>query len=86
MAAAASSAAASAAVAAGKEALTRISMPVKDAALEAAKRAKPQWHLVDAKDQVCVVVSRLCGVWGFDRLMGFGIGKRAELRAVPQHP
>lgn len=53
-AAASSSAAAAAAASAGKEALTRLSMPIKDAALEAAKRAKPQWHLVDAKDQVCI--------------------------------
>lgn len=51
--------------AAGKEALTRLAMPVKDAALEAAKRAKPQWHLVDAKDQVrmvCVCMSS-CRCW-----------------------
>lgn len=31
---------------------TRLSMTVKDAALEAAKKARPQWHLIDAKDQV----------------------------------
>ncbi len=43
---------AAAASSSAKEALTRLSMPVKDAALEAAKRAKPQWHLIDAKDQV----------------------------------
>ena len=44
--------AAAASSSAGKEALTRLSMPLKDAALEAAKRAKPQWHLIDAKDRV----------------------------------
>jgi len=33
---------------------TRLTMTVKDAALEAAKKARPQWHLIDAKDQVCV--------------------------------
>lgn len=48
--------AAAASSSAGREALTRLSMPIKDAALEAAKRAKPQWHLIDAKDQVRVVV------------------------------
>ncbi|TFJ88025.1 hypothetical protein NSK_000379 [Nannochloropsis salina CCMP1776] len=31
---------------------TRVSSTVKDAALEAVKKARPQWHLVDAKDQV----------------------------------
>lgn len=30
---------------------TRVSSTVKDAALEAVKKARPQWHLVDAKDQ-----------------------------------
>lgn len=45
--------AAAASSSAGREALTRLSTPIKDAALEAAKRAKPQWHLIDAKDQVC---------------------------------
>ena len=35
---------------------TKVTTPVKDAALEAAKAARARWHLIDAKDQVNVVL------------------------------
>ena len=35
---------------------TRLTQQVKDYALEAAKKSRPQWHLIDAKDQVCIYV------------------------------
>jgi len=31
---------------------TKVTTPVKDAALEAAKASKARWHLIDAKNQV----------------------------------
>jgi len=40
-----------AATSAASAIFTRVSSTVKDAALEAAKKARPQWHLIDAKDQ-----------------------------------